>query len=408
MLVLGALLPLRGRALVGIRRHLPNWPIVDITSDPFRGDGRLLDHVLAGSVSDPGEALAAVQDYERRTGRRPAAAVPLSELTVDSAYAIAEFFDLPRLPDPRLARDKLAMKEALRRHGLPVADYRLVTDLDSLEAGARAFGYPLVLKVNALGGSEGVQFIDAPEELATAYERGQSALRRQSEVFPGYPGHLLLEPYSGLPECSVEVLNSSGRRVVLSVTDKSITLLPNFAETGQAIPGCRWNDALLRERACEACRALRIDVGIAHVEFRGEYVGEVAARTPGDAILDQFERATGLNAYAWHAAAYLGDIECLPEIPPTRGTSAIAFLKARAGRIRGIHLPERLPEEVVRMEIFTQIGRRSSQPYNNHVREGLVEMWWPDRPPGQEPIHEHVALAMQLSDAIFDVEEDAS
>ncbi len=401
VLILGSMFVQRERALVGLRRHLPVHPLVDATSSPYEPRTRYLDHVLPADPTDPAAVLEAVRDLERRTGSRPSAAVPISELTFDAAYRVAESYDLIRLPEPALVRDKLAMKTALASHGLPIADFQVVEDEAGLTRAARRFGYPLVLKANALSGSEGIIYVGGPADLGDAYRKAQEALGKQERAYPQYPARLFAEPYAELPEYSVEVLNAGPHKVVLTATDKTITRLPNFAELGQVVPGVRGADPRIHQAAIEACRALRIVAGVAHVEFRGDLIGEVAGRTAGDAILDQLERSTRLNAYGWHAATYLSHSGPLLETPPARGTSAIAFLKAPTGTIREIHIPEVLPGEVVRLEVSARVGDRSRLPSDNDAREGLIEMWWPGRLGTDRPLTEHVELAEKLSAEIF-------
>ena len=401
VLLLGSHFPLRERALVGIRRHLPHHALVDSALAHAEPRMRHYDHVLPANPTVPADVLAAVRDLERRTGSRPAAAVPFSEMTVDVAHAVAEAYDLVRLPEPALARDKLAMKEALARHGLPVAAWVVITDAADLQKAVAEFGFPFVLKANALAGSEGVLFVAGPDDLAPAERRVRDALAKQAQLFPQHPARMFAEPFADHPEYSIEVLNTNGRSVVLSVTDKAVTPLPHFSEAGQSVPGVRATDAAVRETAVEACRALKIGAGVAHVEFRGPLVGEVAARTPADAILDQLERATGLNAYGWHAAAYLGERGPLPEVPPARGTSAVAFLKAPPGRIVDVRRPTHWPANVVRLEVTATPGAVSRPPSDNSAREGLLEMWWPGRFFTGQPPLEHVELARRLAAELF-------
>ena len=401
VLLLGSHFPLRERALVGIRRHLPHHPIVDSALAHTEPRMRSYDHALPASPLVPADVLAAVRDLERRTGSRPAAAVPFSEMTVDVANVVAEAYDLIRLPEPALARDKLAMKEALARHGLPVAAWVVITGAADLPKAVAAFGFPFVLKANALAGSEGVLFVAGPDDLGPAEQSVRQALTKQERLFPQHPVRMFAEPYANYPEYSVEVLNMNGRSVVLSVTDKAVTPLPHFSEVGQSVPGIHATDATVREMAVEACRALKIGAGVAHVEFRGPLIGEVAARTPADAILDQFERATGLNAYGWHAAAYLGEPGPLPEVPPARGTSAVAFLKAPPGIVTEVRMPTQWPEGMVRLEVTAKPGAVSRPPSDNSAREGLLEMWWLGRFFTHKPPTEHDELARRLSAEIF-------
>ena len=63
-------------------------------------------------------------------------------------------------------------REVLRRHGLPVPDWRVAGTADDAAQAASAFGFPVVIKAQVLAGGRGkaggVKLADSPEEAAEA------------------------------------------------------------------------------------------------------------------------------------------------------------------------------------------------------------------------------------------------
>jgi len=411
LLLLGFDLFLRERSVVAAQRVFPG-PVVGMAcfgGPPLRPH-RFIDHVLPGSPLSEEAALAAVTGFEAATGLRPRAVVPLLDLTLKPGRRVAERYGLPYLTAECIenSRDKDLMKQVFHRHGLPAPRHAVFSDREELDAAVAHVGLPCVLKPRELGGSLGVVRVDRAEDLEAAFAHCVHALDSHAEQLFVGKGRLQAETFvPAEAEVSIEVLNAGSQRTILAVTDKALGPSPFFAEMGHAVPSAYSGNARLRELALTSCAALGIDRGVAHVEVRitspdEMYLIEVGARPGGDGILDQVERAYGISPYELHVRAYLDDLPELPAVPEPAGTSAIAFLKARPGRIAEVEIPAELPPEVVSLYVTAKPGDAAGSASDYDQREGAVELFWPEIAT-ERPTDRHVEIAARLAERIFRV-----
>src|SRR5215212_8680611 len=132
--------------------------------------------LTAYAAEFPVDAILALDDSATLLAARAAAALGLPHNDPDAALA---------------ARDKWVMREALRRGGIPVPEYRrypLVTD-PALVSGEIAF--PVVVKPLRLSGSRGVIRADDRDEFIQAWERTRGIVLRGGESLER--GELLVE-----------------------------------------------------------------------------------------------------------------------------------------------------------------------------------------------------------------------
>lgn len=149
-----------------------------------------------------------------------------------------------------------------------------------------------------------------------------------------------------------------------------------------------------------------IDHGVSHVEVRIDsqdepFLIEVAARPGGDGIMDQVERAYGLNLYDLHIRSYLGTLESLPMEPTLRGVSAIAFMQTRRGTIQSVSPLKELPKEVVSLYITGRKGDVIGGSLNYDDRVGTVEFFWPGVKLNLG--RKHLEMADGLAEKIFSI-----
>ena len=415
LLLLGADPLLRERALVSALRTYPG-PVVGMAESPAVDANRFFDHILPASYYNAKDALVAVEAFEQETGLRPDAVVPILELNLHVAVTIARHYGLPSVSDEclNLVRDKHTMKVAFEQAGIPCARHRLYSTLAQLQAAAGELTFPLVLKPRDFAGSVGIIKVDDPSELPAAFAHCRSSLLEIAPTYEFSDGRYQAEEFvSSTHEVSVEVINYEGHRAVLAVTDKAKGAAPYFTETGQLVPSRESANAELRQLALDACQALFIDRGIAHVEVlvNGEdlKVVEVAARPGGDGIMDLIDRVYGFNPYDLHIAAYCRSMDTLPIIPDQpAGLGATAFLKAPVGTITGVTAVDALTPQEIALYATSRVGD-DSRPATSYLgRNGVLE-WFSA---GEEcadttSIQTRVAeLARVRSQELFTVNED--
>jgi len=402
---------LRERAVIGAIRAYSGM-VVGMGPNPISAPNRLLDHMLSGNMFDPPGALEAVKEFERSEGLRPEAVVPVIEMTVPVAVEIAEHYGLPAISRQclRFARDKHAMKEAFERAGLPTARHVAYSTLAELQQAARSLRFPLVLKPRDFAGSVGTIKVDGPAGLEAAHQHCRSSLLGSSPAYGLADGRFQAEEFvESTHEVSIEVLNYGDRRMVMSVTDKLVTKLPYFAEIGHTLPSRDNDNQPLRTLAMNACAALQIDRGIAHVEVLlnagtgAMSLVEVGARPGGDGLMDMIDRVYGFNPYEYHVAAYLGTLTEFPDTNERAGTAGVALLKASGGRITGVSLPKDFAPQQIGLYVTARPGDQSQRDItSNMAREGAAEFFWPKAP--QARTGQMLEAAQLLSQTIFSVE----
>jgi carbamoylphosphate synthase large subunit len=385
-------------------------PLVCVAKQGRINRNRFVDEMIEADPVSPEAVVSAVVDYESKMGYRPVAVVPVNDWTLWSGRTVADYYGLRFLARDTIAaaRNKRLMKERFQKRNLPVPRYCEFSDLEGLEAITKDFGFPLVIKPIDFGGSGGVVKIESASELPEKFAHCEDHIKAHGAAFFSTVGRYVAEQYIvSAHEISVEVMNLGSARKVITVTDKYLGPEPYFAEIGHVVPSVFNGDERIRALAIAACDALGIDVGIAHVEMKVGHGGEltlleVGARTAGDSIMDQIERAFGINPYSWHVAAYLGVMTCIPEIPEPRGQAAIANLHPRPGTIIAINERPRLADDTVTVAIAGKLGTRIRNAENWLTRQGFAEFFWPYDPVAKRATR-HIEETARIAAEVFTI-----
>lgn len=404
---------LRDRCIVaGLRDY--SGPVFGMARNPAYPKNRNFDHVLSGDPHLPSAALTAVREFERETGLTPEAVIPVTEMTLESALAIAEHYQLSHLPRVCVerARNKHLMKQAFLDAGLPTSRYALFKDLAGLHRAADIVGFPLIIKPCSAAHSVGVLRVDSRAEIDDAYAYAKASVAEVEGAWQFDGSAFQAEEYFAAErEVSVEVINHASHSQVVTVTEKYLTPPPFFAEVGHVVPSPDVSNQRLCEVALAASRSLGIDRGVSHVEVRINPSGqlsliEVAARPGGDGIMDLVERAYGVNMYDLHIRSYLGRLEPLPERLTLHGTSAIAFMPApeQRGTVRAVNPPEQLPSEVISLYLNAKIGDQVGGSTNYDARLGAVELFWPSATAPSAAAH--LEIAERLAKVSYTIDWD--
>jgi biotin carboxylase len=241
--------------------------------------------LAAYSAEHPVDAVLALDDSATLLAARAAALLGLPHNDPDAALA---------------ARDKWAMREALRRGGVPVPEYRrfpLVTDPAQVTG---QLPFPVVVKPLRLSGSRGVIRADDPAELIRAWERARRIVLREGESLDR--GDLLVERYLPGIEVALEGLLTDGALQTLALFDKPDPLEgPFFEETIYVTPS-RLPEATqeaISTRTAEAAAALGLREGPVHAELRinpeGVWLIEMAGRSIGGLCSTVLEFGAGIS-----------------------------------------------------------------------------------------------------------------
>lgn len=190
----------------------------------------------------------------------------------------------------RASSNKLLMRQALARAGLPAPWFFDVDATRGLDEALDRARYPCVVKPLAMAASRGVMRADGPEDFATAFHRLQALLSRRDVQAQRNPAHrrVLVEGYIPGAEFAIEAVLDRGELHVLAIFEKPDPLVgPFFEETIYLTPP-RIDvaaQALIARAVASACRAIGLMHGPVHAEVRADgetvHVIEVAARPIG-------------------------------------------------------------------------------------------------------------------------------
>src|ERR671913_1141875 len=219
----------------------------------------------------PVDAILALDDSATLLAARAAAALGLPHNDPDAALA---------------ARDKWVMREALRRGGVPVPDYRRYSLATDPATVAGEIPFPVVVKPVRLSGSRGVIRADDRDTFIRAWERARRIVLREGESLDR--GELLVERYLPGVEVALEGLLTGGALRTLALFDKPDPLEgPFFEETIYVTPSRlpEATQAAISVRTAEAAAALGLREGPIHAELRindeGIWLIEMAGRSIG-------------------------------------------------------------------------------------------------------------------------------
>lgn len=231
-------------------------------------------------------------------------------------------------------RDKVAMKELLRRAGVPTAASAGVASFNEARAFVEAVGFPVILKPRDAAGAAGTWRIDNFDELARAV--------RASGVADG--AHAAMEEFITGHEGFYDTLTVNGR-----VTHDFIShYYPNVLEamrtrwiSPQIVATNRMSEPAygeVKEMGRRVSEALGIDTAATHMEWffgpKGLRFSEIGCRPPGVGQWDSYCAGNEFDLYReWALAVCHGHTDRQPSRRFACGI--IALRPDRDGRIRG-------------------------------------------------------------------------
>ncbi|MFC5234738.1 carboxyl transferase domain-containing protein [Pseudonocardia zijingensis] len=249
--------------------------------------------------------------------------------------------------------DKIASKVLAEEVGVPMAAWSggPVADLDAAREHAERIGYPLMVKATAGGGGRGIRRVDAPEQLAEAFERARSEASKTA----GDATVFLERAIPGGRHVEVQVVaDASGDVWTLGVRDCSVQrrnqkVIEESASTALDAE----QEQLLRSSAAELVRAAGY-VNAGTVEFlyepRERLLSFLEVNTRLQVEHPVTEATTGVDIVKLqlHVAGGGKLADVAPEAPQARGHAIEARLTAEdpeqgfapaPGRIEHLALP---------------------------------------------------------------------
>ncbi|MGE3165936.1 MAG: acetyl-CoA carboxylase biotin carboxylase subunit family protein [Planctomycetota bacterium] len=233
-----------------------------------------------------------------------------------------------------LCRDKPAMKDALRRAGVPCANSGRARSSDDIREFAAANGYPLIIKPADAAGASGVERVSSASELEAAIARSQvdrGASVAVEEFVEGHEGFYDTISIGG--KVVHEFISHYYPNVLVAMRNRWIS--PQIVATNRT-DASSYDE--LRQMAQRVNTALGIGTSATHMEWffgpKGLRFSEIGCRPPGVGAWDLYCAGNDMDLYReWaHAIVY----QC-PEGRPSRAYAAglIALRPDRDGEIVG-------------------------------------------------------------------------
>lgn len=287
--------------------------------------------------------------------------------------------------DALCATDKNHMRRRMKECGVPIPKFYAAYSAEDFIGKSRIFKDRFVAKPADNAASRGVVLVDTKRNPSVSY------LRKIYDYVHSFSrgGVVMVEEYMEGPEVSVETFTVNRETHIITITDKMVTDLPYFVETGHT-EGSRLPEieqADIRRVALKAVKAINVINGPCHVEIKATAKGaklvEIAARMGGDHITsDLVPLSTGVDMTACSLAAVIGDPV---DLEPKRSQgAAIRFLYMQDAAdtsvdsstriitsIEGIETASSMPG-VTNVQLYSRVGDEAVPLKSSNDRLGHV------------------------------------
>ncbi|WP_026509534.1 MULTISPECIES: ATP-grasp domain-containing protein [unclassified Butyrivibrio] len=287
------------------------------------------------------------------------------------------------------ATDKAAMRRRMKECGVPIPEFHVISDEAEFMDAADRLGDKFVCKPADNAASRGVVLVNKSE---LSRESDGSISEALKEIYSytrefSRSGQVLLEEFMEGPEVSVESFTINGETHIITITDKMVTEVPYFVETGHTEPSRLPESSRedIRRVALAAIKAVGIVNGPSHTEIKvtdsGAKLVEIAARLGGDFITSKLvPLSTGVDLIDCCISSTLSqEVKC----KATKNCgAAIRFLHAREEdeaddkngvitAINGLKEAESMPG-VVEVSAYKKVGDTVGRLKNSGDRWGHV------------------------------------
>lgn len=234
--------------------------------------------------------------------------------------------------------DKLAMKQYLHKHGIPMTRFLDGNAPLTTEEVFERLGTPVVAKDRKSTGGRGIVFAQTNEELERVPRRG------------------ILERFVDAPEVSVESFIHNSEIVFENITQYREKAAVNVVPA--ELPDDVREAVLALNR--KTLRTQRITWGLTHLETyltdRGPLFGEVALRPPGGYIMDLLQLAWDMDAWDAFVAVELDQPFEFPREPSAHASAWIVHPGAgTVTEVAGVDEARRHPA-VHELRLKVQVG----------------------------------------------------
>lgn len=288
-----------------------------------------------GNVTDEGQLANAVRFVQSRANPQRLEAVV--EANVMAAARVREKCGIPgnSVQSTFLCRDKPAMKEALRKAGVPCAQSIGSSDVAEIKDFAQRVGFPLVVKPRDAAGASGTYRCDDMRELAEALAVCHVEQGRSVAVEEFIEGH---EAFYDTISIEGRVVHDFVSHYYPNVLEAMRTrwISPQFVATNRLDTVSAYDE--VKAMGQKVIETLGLGTTATHMEWfvgpKGLKFSEIGCRPPGVRAWDLYAAGNEIDIYReWAMAVVHGK----PSRPLTRRYAAgiIALRPECDGHIRG-------------------------------------------------------------------------
>jgi biotin carboxylase len=314
--------------------------------------------------------------------------ITFSEAAVIAVAAVADALGLPSIgvEAARNSRNKLLMRQAYQRAGVPIPSFRFVAELaEALAAGAE-FGYPVILKPTMGAGSHFVYRVDSPEEMELRFGQAIAGIQQmfwvtaEADGIDLGPQGLLVESFLDGREYLMEALAWDDEVYLGSVVDRITAEGQNFDDDVHHAPTSLGPEDLAEVhrvvKAAAHAQGLRRSAMHAEVRFHEgkPHLLEIAARLGGGG-LDLIARLTAdYDPVAAMVDVGLGVKPKVRHYQPTGVHITAMCLICDGGVVRSIEVPTEVSEsdKVFLLKVTARPGDVILRPPNGNTIFGFL------------------------------------
>ncbi len=383
------------------------YRVVGTDMNPQAPAFEIADDTIQASTRDPEETLSAVITYlQNHPQDTLAGVITLANDVPVTVATVAEHFQLPSIgiPAARIASDKLLMKKVFQENNVRTPSFRHVTCIEDVQAAARDWHWPVVLKPIDGRGARGVLLLDETIDLPWAWQESMSF----STV-----GKLMVENFETGPQISSESMMVDGKCYSAAFADRNYQRLDQFrpyiiedggTQPAQLTAHQRW---AINDLVEKAALAMGITNGIVKGDIvmgpQGPCVIEIAARLSGGYFAtDQIPLATGVDLVKLAIILATGGMVTPEMLKPTVDYGvAIRYFFPPEGTIKSIQGIEKLADicGVRKSLIYRKIGEYQPMVKAHPDRAGFVIAMGAGREEAQARVEKAIAAIE------FDVDE---
>ncbi|KAA3641492.1 MAG: ATP-grasp domain-containing protein [Proteobacteria bacterium] len=319
--------------MIGYRQQLAKTlykmaiPYSIVTEKPVKTPPAGVDEVVIMPFAQIDKALN-VNDLNSnglKLKNTPSHVIAGTESGVFPAAVLRRIFNARRSSKALLNRctDKMAMKEYLSDHDIPMAGFVTHRKGVTAESLVKKLGLPVVVKDRKNSGGRNVVIA-----------------KTVAELHPLLATQRLYEQYINAAEGSIESFIENGEIIFASITEYHTNKVANIVPAGYPPDEIK----AIRSLNVQVIKSLNIKWGLTHLEYyrdkKATLFGEVALRPPGGYIMELIKCAYDFDPWEVFVKIELGlPVDKLPS-EPVRACGAV-LLHPGAGIVKAVSLPNK-------------------------------------------------------------------